>query len=200
MDFEKVKAALRERGFGVSVFSTAEEAADYLDHAIDSTDVSMGGSLTLSQLGLPKRLAGHNKLYLPSAMFDGVACEVDPVRAASASVFLTSANAIAETGEIVNIDGIGNRIASSLYGHKKVFFVVGRNKLTEDYDGAVWRARNVAAPKNAARLQRKTPCAVSGRCHDCRSPERICRGMAVLWENMFFAEMEVVLIDQELGL
>ena len=108
--------------------------------------------------------------------------------------------ALAETGEMVSIDGIGNRVASMLYGHQKVYLVAGRNKLTPDYDGAVWRARNVAAPGNAARLQRKTPCAASGHCHDCRSPERICRGMVVLWENMYFSEMEVVLVDEELGL
>ena len=133
-------------------------------------------------------------------MFDGLECEVDAARAMASEVYLSSVNALAETGEMVSIDGIGNRVASMLYGHQKVYLVVGRNKLAPDYDGAVWRARNVAAPGNAARLQRKTPCAASGHCHDCRSPERICRGMVVLWENMYFSEIEVVLVDEELGL
>ena len=107
---------------------------------------------------------------------------------------------MAETGELVNIDGTCNRIASSVYGHKRVYFVVGVNKIEPDYDRALWRARNVAAPKNAQRLGRKTPCAVKAdRCYDCKSPERICRGLVVLWEAVANMEMEVVLIDQDLG-
>lgn len=200
MSFEKVKATLLERDFSVSEFATASEAADYLDRKIDRQEVSLGGSLTLSQMGLPKRLATHNKLILPSVIYEDVDCEVDAARAATCTVFLTSVNALSETGEMVSIDGIGNRIASMLYGHQKVYFVIGKNKLTPDYDSAVWRARNISAPKNAARLQRKTPCTVSGHCHDCRSPERICRGMVILWEKMYKSEMEVVLIDEELGL
>lgn len=200
MILNKVKNALLDRHFAVSVFETAREAADYLDREIDGEDVSFGGSMTLSQMDVPKRLARHNKIYLLSPMFDGLECEIDTARSMTSGVFLTSVNALAETGEMVNIDGIGNRLASMFYGHKKVYLVVGKNKIAPDYDGAVWRARNIAAPKNAARLGRKTPCAVSGHCHNCQSPERICRGMAVLWENMYFSETEVVLINEDLGL
>ena len=149
---------------------------------------------------LPERLAAHNTLCLPSQMYEGVPCEVDQSKAMSADVFLSSVNAIAKTGEMVNIDGIGNRVASMMYGHKKVYLVVGRDKLAENLEGAVWRARNIAAPKNAARLHMKTPCAVTGHCHDCSSPERICCGMNVLLHKMFRMETEIVLIDEELGL
>ena len=109
---------------------------------------------------------------------------------------------MAETGELVNIDGTCNRIASSVYGHKRVYFVVGVNKIEPDYDRALWRARNVAAPKNAQRLGRKTPCAVKAdRCYDCKSPERICRGLSVIWGRPTPVEtMEVVLIGEELGM
>ena len=117
-----------------------------------------------------------------------------------AQVYLTSANGLAETGEIINIDGNGNRTASMLYGHKKVVFLIGRNKLAPTYEEALWRARNIAAPKNAQRLNRKTPCAINGdRCYDCKSPDRICRGLAVLWEAISGVEMEVLLIDEDLG-
>ncbi len=85
-------------------------------------------------------------------------------------MYITSVNGMAETGELINIDGNGNRVASSLYGHKKVWFIVGRNKLAPTYEEALWRTRNIAAPKNAQRLGRKTPCAVHGdRCYDCKS-------------------------------
>ena len=118
----------------------------------------------------------------------------------TAEHYITSVNGLAETGELINIDGTGNRVASTLYGHKKVWFVVGRNKLAPTYEEALWRARNIAAPKNARRLKRKTPCAVKAdRCYDCKSPERICRGLVVLWEAIGSMEMEVVLVDEALG-
>lgn len=91
-------------------------------------------------------------------------------------------------------------MSSSLYGHKRVWFVVGSNKIAPTYDEALWRARNIAAPKNAQRLGVKTPCAVNGdRCYDCKSPQRICRGLVVLWEAIRSCETEVVLVDEPLG-
>ena len=121
-------------------------------------------------------------------------------KAASADIYLSSVNAIAETGELINIDGTGNRVASTLYGHKKLYLVAGTNKIAKDYDAALWRARNIASPKNAQRLSKKTPCAIKGdKCYDCKSPDRICRGLVVFWEAMSSMETEVVLIGEELG-
>ena len=200
MNFDRVKAALKKRGYAVSSFEAAKDAADYLDQQIKGVSVSFGGSLTLSEMNLPKLLALHKTLCLPSQMYDDALGEVDPVKAMSTDVFLTSVNALAETGEMISIDGIGNRVASMMYGHKKVYLVIGRNKLAENFEKAVWRARNIAAPQNAKRLHMKTPCAVTGRCHDCSSPERICRGVSVLLGKMFRMEMEVVLINEDLGL
>ena len=121
--------------------------------------------------------------------------------AAASSVYLTSVNGLAETGELINIDGTGNRVASTIFGHEEVYFLVGSNKIAPDYDAALWRARNVASPKNAQRLGKKTPCAVRGdKCYDCKSPERICRALAVLWEKPTgIGRAEVVLIDEPLG-
>ena len=88
-----------------------------------------------------------------------------------------------------------------LFGHRRIFFLVGRNKLTADYDSAVWRARNIAAPQRARQLQVKTPCAErADRCYDCKSPDRICRGLVTLWGPMNGMEAEILLIDQDLGL
>ncbi|MDY6020622.1 MAG: lactate utilization protein [Oscillospiraceae bacterium] len=200
MDFTKVKSALEARGFKVSAFPTAAEAARYLNGQIDGVSVSFGGSVTLEQMGLFESLGQHNEVlshwHVPAGR--------DPAeiraKAMTTEVYLTSANGLAETGEIVNIDGTGNRVSGMLFGHKKVYFVVGRNKLAPDYDGALWRARNIAAPKNAQRLGTRTPCAARGdRCYDCKSPQRICRGLVVLWEAMKGCETEVVLVDEELG-
>lgn len=195
-DFTNVEKNLRQRGFAVKTFSTGAQAAAYLDSAVDGVSVGLGGSVTLQDLDVYQRLAVHNTVY-----WHWVNGPEDRVRAVEASVYITSANALAETGEILNIDGYGNRIASTLYGHEKVYFVIGRNKLAPTYEEALWRARNIAAPKNAQRLGVKTPCAVKGdRCYDCRSPERICRGLAVLWEAMMGMEMEVLLVDEDLGM
>ena len=102
----------------------------------------------------------------------------------------------------VNIDGNCNRVAASMFGPKRVYYVVGINKIAPDFEKALWRARNVAAPKNAQRLGKKTPCAVKAdRCYDCKSPERICRGLSVLWRKPTgFEQAEVVLIGEELGM
>ena len=185
--------ALRQRGFTVSVFETAEAAADYLDGAIDGRTVGFGGSMTLEAMDLWERLRTHNQVYSHLHGFP-----LGP-EAAGAQVYVTSVNGLAETGEVINIDGIGNRVASTLYGHEKVSLVAGRDKIAPTYDEALWRARNVAAPKNAQRKQMKTPCVQGDRCYDCKSPDRICRALTVLWGPMIGMETEVVLIDRDQG-
>ncbi len=199
--FAEVEKNLRERGFGVKCFETAAEAAAYLDSQIDGQTVGFGGSVTLEEMGLYDLLSRHNQVYWhwqPGASKE----EQKKARflASEASVYLSSVNGLAETGEIINIDGTGNRVAAMFYGHKKVYLIAGENKLAEDYDRALWRARNIASPLNAKRLGVKTPCAVKGdRCYDCKSPERICRGLAVLWDRPKGAEYEVILIHEKLG-
>ena len=196
MAFETVKKNLEARGFSVSTFSTAAEAAAYLDRAIDGTTVGIGGSMTVQQMGLHEKLAAHNEVHWHWT--DGPEARA---KAAHADVYITSANGLTENGEVINIDGAGNRVASTLYGHKRVYFIIGRNKLAPTYDEALWRARNIAAPKNAQRLGKKTPCAVKGdRCYDCKSPDRICRGLVVLWGPSMGVETEIVLVDEDLGL
>ena len=193
-NMESVRKHLEERGFQTSYFPTAQEAADYLNAQIDQTTVGIGGSMTIQAMGLFDRLSQHNEVIWH---WEGGELR----RALTADVYLTSVNGLAETGEIINIDGTGNRVSSTIFGHEEVYFIVGRNKLAADYDKALWRARNIASPKNAQRLGRKTPCAVKGdKCYDCKSPERICRALTVLWEAPTgIGRSEVVLIDQELG-
>ena len=194
--FEKVEQALKNRGFSVQVFATGAEAAAYLDGAIDGVTVGIGGSMTVQELGLHDKLAAHNEVH-----WHWIGGPGERDKAISTDVYLTSVNGLAETGELINIDGTGNRVAATLYGHKKVYFIVGRNKLAPTYDEALWRARNIAGPRNAQRLGRKTPCAINGdRCYDCKSPDRICKGLVVHWRAMDSMKMEVVLEDEDLGM
>lgn len=199
MPFENLKKQLEANGFTVSVFASGEDAASYLNREIDGKTVGMGGSMTITGLGLKESLGSHNTLY-SHGFTPGDPAEVQKL-AADAEIYLLSANAIAEdTGEILNIDGTGNRVASSLFGHRKIYFLAGKNKISPDFHTSLQRVRNVVAPKNAQRLGRKTPCAAKGdRCYDCDSPERICRGLAVHYRKMSSMDMEVILIDQELG-
>lgn len=194
-DMERVRKNLEERGFQTSCFATAKEAADYLDAQIDGATVGIGGSMTIQAMGLSERLSKHNEVIWH---WEGGELR----RAMLADVYLTSVNGLAETGEIVNIDGNCNRVAASMFGPKRVYYVVGINKIAPDFEKALWRARNVAAPKNAQRLGKKTPCAVKAdRCYDCKSLERICRGLSVLWRKPTgFEQAEVVLIEEELGM
>ena len=194
--FDTVKQNLETRGFSVRTFATAAEAAAYLNEAIDGKTVGFGGSVTLKDMGLYELLGSHNEVH-----WHWVNGPEERKAAMRTQVYLSSANGLAETGEIINIDGGGNRVASTLYGHEKVYLVIGRNKLAPTYDEALWRARNIASPKNAQRLGRKTPCAVKGdRCYDCKSPDRICRGLVVLWGAMMGMETEVILVDEDLGM
>ena len=192
--WSKLTENLERRGYQVRRFATAQEAADYLDGQIDQSTVSIGGSVTIQELGLYPRLSAHNWVIWH---WEGGSL----AEAAQTQVYLSSVNGLSETGELINIDGTGNRVASTLYGHRRVYFVVGANKIAPDYDAALWRARNVAAPKNAQRLGKKTPCAVKGdRCYDCQSPDRICQALTVLWgKPQGVDHMEVVLVEQELG-
>lgn len=200
MSFDILKQNLEEKGYIVTVFDTAFEAADYIDGEIDGKTVGIGGSVTVQQLGLYEKLSLHNDVFWHAVKDGGRTPDEIKASADSAMVYILSANAVAESGEIVNIDGACNRIASSCYGHEKVIFVIGKNKLCRDYDEAVSRARNVAAPKNAKRLGKNTPCAVNAdRCYDCKSPERICRVLSVFWSKPMRGDFEVVLINEDLG-
>ena len=196
MAFETVKKNLEARGFSVRVFHTGGEAAEYLNRVIDGASVGFGGSVTLQALGLYNLLSEHNEVR-----WHWINGPEERRNAMGAEVYLTSANALAETGEIINIDGAGNRVAATMFGPRRCFFVIGQNKLAPDFDAALWRARNIAGPKNAQRLKVKTPCAAEGdRCYDCNSPERICRGLSVLWRPMTGMKTEVLLIEEDLGL
>lgn len=200
MNLETVAEALRGKGYEVAICATGEEAASYLDGKIDGRTVGFGDSETLLSMGLFDRLARHNDVYDPMHRREGAGFSATARQCLTAEIFLTSVNALAQTGEMVNIDGMGNRVAGSLFGHRKVYFVVGANKIVPTLEEAMHRARNVAAPKNAARHQFRTPCAArEDRCYDCASPDRICSAQVVYWKKMNHMAMEVVLIREALG-
>ena len=197
MDFTKITERLTTLGYKVSCFQTAAEAADYLNREIDKTGVGFGGSVTLRQLGLYESLGEHNEVFWHWLAKDKKEAQK---QAAAAPVYLSSVNALAETGEIVNIDGAGNRVSAVMSGAEKIYLIAGRNKIAPDYESAMHRARNIAAPQNAKRLKLETPCAKNAdRCYDCSHPQRICRCFTVMTQAPLTGSYEIVLVDEELG-
>ena len=195
MDFTKIADTFRKEGLCVTCFETKEQAADYLAEKFSGEVIGIGGSVTVGQLNVYDRLCERNTVWWhqekPESRY----------KYGEFTAYLTSANAVAESGEIVNIDGSGNRLSASLFGPKKVVFVCGKNKIAPDLASAISRARSVAAPPNAKRLNKKTPCAVKGdRCYNCKSPDRICQSFVTLWGPSMGMETEVILVDQDLGL
>ena len=191
--FEKVRKNLEAHGFDVTCFDTAAEAADYLDRRLDGKTVGHGGSITLKELGLLERLQSHAVVrshWLGDSFAD----------AAAAPVYLTSVNALAETGELINIDGTGNRVASTIFGHEEVYFIVGINKLAPDYDAAPVAGPQRGLPKTPGGWAKDSLRRPGDKCYDCKSPERICRALVVLWERPTgIGRAEVVLVNEPLG-
>lgn len=196
-DLEKTGKNLENRGFRVHRFASGAEAAEFLVQTLHGTSIGIGGSVTIDTLGVYDRLCESNEVFWH---WKNHAPETRE-RAGKAETYLCSANGVSEHGEIVNIDGFGNRVAGTIYGPERVFLVVGRNKIAPDLTGAIDRARNIAAPLNARRLNRHTPCAVGEpRCRDCRSPEKVCGVMTVFFmPPTSIKEFHVILVDEDLG-
>ena len=199
-DFSKLIKNLEHLGYTVRAFSTAEEANLYLTETIQNRSVGFGGSKTLEAMGLQDLLSARNEVYWHWYPQENIGRAETLKKASGAEIYISSVNAIAETGEIINIDGTGNRVAAISHGHEKVYLIVGENKIASTFEEALYRARNVAAPLNAQRLGVDTPCAINGdKCYDCDRPHRICRNLSILWRKPAGAEYEVILIQESLG-
>ena len=196
--------AFRRNRYDVARFSERTAAADYLARTIRGKRVGFGDSETLRALSLYERLSAYNEVIDPprAGHVGGIEAFLAAGRAAlTTDVFLLSANAVTEQGHILNMDGAGNRVAGSLFGHEKTYFVVGINKLVPDIEAGIARIHRIAAPRNAHRKGKKTPCAKQGdRCYDCGAAERICNALTIHYKKMSYRPMELVLIEEELGL
>ena len=198
MNLEKAVSNLEKRGFTVRVFEDRKAAADYLTEQLEGRVIGIGGSTTVKELDVYDRLCEKNTVYWNYMPTDDMNALLR--NSMNAEVYISSVNAAAETGELINIDSRGNRVAATLYGPSLVYLVLGENKFAEDFDKALWRARNIASPKNAQKLGKKTPCALKAdRCYDCNSPARICRALSVFWEKPRGCDYEIILVNEELG-
>ena len=204
IDIEKTIKALERNKFVVHYFETGAEAVVYLKNRIQNKCVAIGDSRTLLEIGVHDALSEVNEDItdiqrpLPGESFRDTA-----LRTMGRDVFLTSVNALSQTGEMVNIDGTGNRVAASLFGSQEVFFVLGVNKITPDLASAIYRARNIAAPLNSKKNKKSSlnPCAtLDEKCYDCGSPDRICNALTIYYKKMRNMQtMEIIIINESLG-
>ena len=159
--------------------------------------VTMGGGMSVWQIGLPDALKAGDYNFIDRAEV------ADPrqamLAAYDADVFLASTNAITEDGQLVNIDGNANRVSAMAYGPKRLVLVVGVNKVCKDLDGAMKRARNVAAPTNAQRFDLSTPCSRTGTCADCLSPDTVCCQFLITRYSRHKGRIPVILVNENLG-
>jgi hypothetical protein len=199
---DKTGKALEANYFHVSLFSDKESLIGKIAGFVRAPFViGFGGSLTVRELGLVERLRGDGITLLDHWKEGLTKEEISEIRIKqmTSDLFLTSANAITENGEIANIDGVGNRINSMTFGPKKVIIVAGYNKIVPDMNAALERIRNIAAPANARRLGLALPCAKTGKCQDCTSELRICRVISIIQRKPVATDISVFLLNQVLG-
>ena len=199
---DRTKDSLIKNNYDVYVVEDAKEAREKIKEIIeDNAVVSFGGSMTIIDAGIIDTLRKLN-IKLLDRYKEGLAKDdIGKLYRESffADYYISSCNALTENGEIVNLDGNGNRAAALIFGPRKVIIVAGVNKIVNDIDEAYDRVRNYAAPINSIRLSKKTPCVETGMCMDCSSKDRICNHLVITYRQNTIGRGVVILVKQELG-
>ena len=193
---------LRKHRFDAHFFQTRDSLLKFIfDNSHDATTVGVAGTHTVRALGIVTMFEEAGKTVYDHWKFkpgdpDELECRKKQL---TCDLFVTSANAVTMTGEIVNKDGCGNRINAMTFGPKRVIVVVGRNKVVTDLDAALTRIEEVAAPIRAMSLNRNTPCVKTAQCMDCDSPERICSITSIIHRRPMMTDLKVAIISEDLG-
>ena len=192
---------LQGRGFDACYCRSGEEAREKaLEWIKEGTSVAWGGSMTIRDIGLTEAVSkGNYQAIARDAAETPEEKQKAAMDALSADYFLTSPNGVSEDGQLVNVDGNGNRVAAIVFGPKYVIVVAGMNKVVRTAEDAVVRARTVAAPLNQQRFLKNTPCTVTGVCGDCKSPECICNQLLTTRNCRPAGRIKVILVGEELG-
>ena len=195
---QKVIAGLESRNMSGYYAADKNEALKIaLDLIPEGSTVTMGGAMSAHEIGLVDALINGNYDFLDRDKATDKRAAM--LAAYDADVFLSSANAITDDGVMVNIDGNSNRVSAIAQGPKKVVFIVGMNKVCSDIDAAMKRARTVAAPTNAQRFGLSTPCAKTGTCFNCKSPDTICCQFLITRYSRHEGRIHVILVNDNLG-
>ena len=204
---ENLKAALEGNNFEVFLAENAAAAKSIvLERILPQTgakSIAWGGSMTFTATGLYDALKENPGLQVLDTFDRNISPEENLERRRQAllvDLFITGSNAVTESGQLVNLDMIGNRVAAITFGPRHVIVLVGRNKLVADLESAMFRIKNYAAPTNAMRLDKNTPCAKTSFCEECKSPDRICNAWTITEKSFPKGRVKVVLINEDLGL
>lgn len=199
---EQTAVALERNGFKTVLCDTAPAAVDYLlQEADEARTVGLGGSMSLTELGMLSRLEAAGKTVLSHSRpgLSPVERRLVMQQQLGCDLFLSGTNALTLQGQLVNIDASGNRVGAMTFGPQKVIVVAGVNKLCHTLDGALRRLREAVAPPNARRLGFETPCARTGVCSDCHSPQRICRVTTIIERCPRATDLRICLVNANLG-
>ncbi|MDO5538926.1 MAG: lactate utilization protein [Eubacteriales bacterium] len=197
---ESIIKSLARRGMNGYYCADCESAVEKALSLIpEGSTVTWGGSESIKECGLTTALAAAPVTVWDRSKVKKKDMKTFYRKAFTADVYLMSTNAITLDGQLVNIDGTGNRIAALTYGPDRIILIVGMNKVCPDLKSAIDRVHNVAAPPNCMRLGMKTPCAADGICHDCLSPQKICNMLHVMHYNRFEGRIQVILVGESLG-
>lgn len=200
---ERTVQALKENYFDAAFFTDKKDLISrVMGYVKPGMKIGIGGSMTLREIGLVEKIKKEKVTVLDhwEAGLSKEEIQAMRIQHLTSDLFLSGSNAITENGEIVNIDGFGNRVNSITFGPKKVVIVVGYNKIVPDVEAAIERIKDVAAPMNAKRLNLPLPCAKTGYCHDCKSEQRICRIVSILERKPNGTDISVFIINESLGL
>ena len=207
LKLSSVADALTANNFDVHIADDLEAAHRLLVETLLPTSgartVSFGGSLTVMKSGVYDTLKSRQDLKVIDTIDPKVSPEEKIERRRQAllvDLFITGTNAVTETGQLVNLDMIGNRVGALTFGPKKVVLLVGRNKVVPDLEAAVERIKNYAAPTNTMRLDMKTPCVKTGQCEDCKAPARICNTWTITEKAYPKGRISIVLVNADAGL
>ncbi|ABR48362.1 protein of unknown function DUF1121 [Alkaliphilus metalliredigens QYMF] len=197
---EVILGNLKKRNIDAQYFVTKEEAHAAILNEIQLTDtVGIGGSMTIKELNLHEALIERGNSVFWHWLVAPEDRESQRKSAALADVYLSSTNAITKDGELINIDGLGNRVSAMVYGPKKSIVVCGVNKICDDLISGIDRIKTEACPSNAKRLGLKTPCAKTDHCNDCFSEDRMCNVTTIINNKPMGIDLKVYLVEETLG-
>ena len=195
---QTVIKGLKSRNMTGYYAASKEEAKEIALSLIpEGSSVTMGGGMSVHEIGLVEALKNGNYNFIDRDAYEDKRAAM--LAAYDADVFLSSSNAITQDGILVNIDGNANRVSAIAQGPRKVVMIVGMNKVCDDWDGAMKRARNVAAPINTQRFGLNTPCTKTGTCMDCKSPDTICCQFLITRFSRHPGRIHVILVNDNLG-
>ena len=199
---EKCIQNLKKHGFDAFFFQSLDDARSSILKKISQYDsFGFGGSDTTRQLDIIEVLKKMDKIIYDHWDESFSTEESLDIRRKQlvCDCFFCSANAISMTGEIVNVDGVGNRTSAMAFGPRNVMIIAGVNKLSPDLNAALNRVHEIAGPMRAKSLEMKTPCAETGICNDCNVPQRICRVTTILHRKPMLTDVSVILVNEDLG-